>query len=78
MNGKTVIVAKLNVDENPVTTEAYQVRSIPLMGVFSGGELDGSIVGAQPQPAIMDQARGVSPMTARVNSTGPVVPGDAS
>jgi thioredoxin 1 len=50
-----LIVAKLNVDENPVTAEAYQVRSIPLMGVFSSGELVKSIVGAQPKAAIMDE-----------------------
>jgi thioredoxin 1 len=50
-----VIVAKLNVDENPKTADAYQIQSIPLMGVFSGGELVKSIIGAQPKPAIMDQ-----------------------
>jgi thioredoxin 1 len=50
-----LIVAKLNVDENPKTADAYQIQSIPLMGVFSGGELVKSIIGAQPKPAIMDQ-----------------------
>jgi thioredoxin 1 len=50
-----LIVAKLNVDDNPATAETYQVRSIPLMGVFSGGELVKSILGARPKPAIMDQ-----------------------
>lgn len=50
-----LIVAKLNVDENPVTADAYKVQSIPLMGVFSGGELVKSIIGAQPKPAIMDE-----------------------
>ncbi|NMO55256.1 thioredoxin [Actinoplanes sp. TBRC 11911] len=46
-------VAKLNVDENPVTADAYQIQSIPFMGVFSGGQLVKSIIGAQPKPAIM-------------------------
>jgi thioredoxin 1 len=50
-----LIVAKLNVDENPKTADAYQIQSIPLMGVFAGGELVKSIIGAQPKPAIMDQ-----------------------
>jgi thioredoxin 1 len=50
-----LIVAKLNVDENPATADAYRVQSIPLMGVFSGGELVKSILGAQPKPAIMDE-----------------------
>jgi thioredoxin 1 len=49
------IVAKLNVDDNPATAETYQVRSVPLMGVFSGGELVKSILGARPKPAIMDE-----------------------
>jgi thioredoxin 1 len=50
-----LIVAKLNVDDNPATAETYQVQSIPLMGVFSSGELVKSILGARPKPAIMDQ-----------------------
>jgi thioredoxin 1 len=50
-----LVVAKLNVDENPATADAYQVQSIPLMGVFSGGELVKSIVGARPKAAIMDE-----------------------
>jgi thioredoxin 1 len=51
----TLIVAKLNVDENPATADAYQVQSIPLMGVFSGGELVKSIIGARPKTAILDE-----------------------
>ena len=50
-----LIVAKLNFDENPATTDTYPVQSIPLMGVFSGGELVKSILGARPKPAIMDE-----------------------
>nr|WP_296067455.1 thioredoxin [uncultured Actinoplanes sp.] len=50
-----LIVAKLNVDENPVTANAYQIQSIPLMGVFSGGELVKAIVGARPKAAIMEE-----------------------
>jgi thioredoxin 1 len=50
-----LIVAKLNVDDNPATAETYQVQSIPLMGVFSGGELVKSILGARPKPAIMEE-----------------------
>jgi thioredoxin 1 len=50
-----LIVAKLNVDENPATADTYQVQSIPLMGVYSGGELVKSILGALPKPAIMNE-----------------------
>ena len=48
-------MARLNVDDNPATAETYQVQSIPLMGVFSGGELVKSILGARPKPAIMEE-----------------------
>jgi thioredoxin 1 len=48
-----VIVAKLNVDENPITADAYQISSIPLLAVFSGGELVRSILGAKPKSAIL-------------------------
>jgi thioredoxin 1 len=50
-----LIAAKLNVDENPAMADTYQVQSVPLMGVFSGGELVKSILGARPKPAIMDE-----------------------
>jgi thioredoxin 1 len=50
-----LIVAKLNVDDNPATAETYQVQSVPLMGVFSSGELVKSILGAWPKPAIMEE-----------------------
>ena len=32
-----LIVAKLNVNENPATADTYQARAIPLMGMLSGG-----------------------------------------
>ena len=50
-----LIVAKLNVDDNPATAETYQVQPVPLTGVFSSGELVKSILGARPKPAIMDE-----------------------
>jgi thioredoxin 1 len=52
-HARRLIVATLNVDENPATADTYRVQSIPLLGVFSGGELVKSILGARPKPAIM-------------------------
>lgn len=40
-----VIVAKLNVDENPKTPEKYQVMSIPTTILFKGGKEVGRQVG---------------------------------
>jgi thioredoxin 2 len=45
-------VGKLNVDENPVTAERYNVRSIPALLVFKDGREVDRIVGAQPKAAI--------------------------
>jgi len=43
--GKVKIV-KLNVDENPTTTVKYNVRSIPTMILFKGGEAADMKIGA--------------------------------
>jgi thioredoxin 1 len=48
----TVRVAKLNVDENPVTAQSFGVRGIPTLLMFKDGEQVGQLVGALPQPAI--------------------------
>ena len=45
-------IAKLNVDENPITAAQFQIQSIPTMLIFKNGKLVDRIVGAQPKPAI--------------------------
>ena len=45
-------IAKLNVDENPVTAAQFQIQSIPTMLIFKNGKLVDRLVGAQPRPAI--------------------------
>lgn len=40
-----VAVGKLNVDENPNVTMQYQVRGIPTVMVFKGGQVVDQIVG---------------------------------
>jgi thioredoxin len=54
-------VAKMNVDENPVTAERFNIRSIPALLVFQGGREVDRIVGVQPKPAI---ARRLAPFLA--------------
>jgi thioredoxin 1 len=46
-------IAKLNIDENPVTTATYQITSIPALKVFSSGQVVKHIVGAKPKAALM-------------------------
>lgn len=46
-------IAKLNIDENPVTTANYRITSIPALKVFSDGQVVKHIVGAKPKAALM-------------------------
>ena len=48
-----IVVAKLNVDENPSTAAQYGVTSIPPMNVFSGGKVVKQIIGAKPKAALL-------------------------
>ncbi len=50
-----VRVAKLDVDENPVTASRFGIQSIPALVVFKGGREAGRIVGAQPKSEILRQ-----------------------
>lgn len=41
-----VIIAKLNIDENPETPQHYGVRGIPTLMLFKRGEVEATKVGA--------------------------------
>ncbi|MFY9219332.1 MAG: thioredoxin [Candidatus Nanopelagicales bacterium] len=49
----SVVVAKMNVDENPKTAAQYGITSIPTLNVYSGGELVKTIIGAKPKAALL-------------------------
>jgi thioredoxin 1 len=42
------VIAKMNVDENPQTSQRYQIMSIPALFIFKDGAVVDRIVGAQP------------------------------
>jgi thioredoxin 1 len=44
-----VKVAKLNIDEQQKTAEAYGIRSIPTLLLFKGGKVIEQVVGAVPK-----------------------------
>ena len=47
-----VTFGKLNVDENPVISNAFQIQSIPSLLVFKDGKLVDGLVGAAPKQLI--------------------------
>ncbi|MDQ1683572.1 MAG: thioredoxin 1 [Frankiaceae bacterium] len=58
-NADKIIVAKVNIDENPEIARRYQIMSIPTMSVFTGGEVVKSIVGAKPKAALLRDLEGI-------------------
>lgn len=48
-----ITVAKLDIDANPTTAQAYQILSIPTMLVFQGGKPVKQVVGAQPKAKLL-------------------------
>lgn len=47
-----VVLAKVDIDANPILAREYRVMSIPYVKGFRGGEPVAEFVGAQPPPAI--------------------------
>ncbi|MGH3319693.1 MAG: thioredoxin [Streptosporangiaceae bacterium] len=52
-------LVKLNIDENPKTTEAYGIMQIPTMNVFKGGQVVKQIMGAKPKAMLLKDLEGV-------------------
>lgn len=43
-----VVIAKINVDENPGSAQKYAIRSIPNLKLFKNGKEVANVVGVQP------------------------------
>lgn len=52
-------VAKLNVDDNPVTARRFQIQSIPALLLFQDGREIDRIVGVQPKQEILRRLQSV-------------------
>ena len=52
--GEKVTIAKVNIDESPAVASRYNVRSIPALMVFKGGQVAASRIGAMPKNKIKE------------------------
>ena len=52
--GDQVRIIKLNVDENPETTRAFGVMSIPTLILFKDGVAIDKVIGFQPKEALAE------------------------
>jgi thioredoxin 1 len=56
--GAQVTIAKLNIDDSPVTPARYGVRGIPTMILFKNGEPAATKVGAAPKSQLQGWLQG--------------------
>lgn len=47
-------VGKCDIDSNPQVPSQYDIRSIPTLLMFKGGQVVGQLVGAVPRPKLED------------------------
>jgi thioredoxin 2 len=52
-----VLVAKMNVDDNPATSSRFRIQSIPALLLFQGGREVDRIVGVQPKSEILKRVQ---------------------
>ena len=54
-----MVLAKVNIDENPETPSKYGVRGIPTLILFKGGEVAATKVGALPKSQLKEWVESV-------------------
>ncbi|MFP3902299.1 MAG: tetratricopeptide repeat protein [Acidimicrobiia bacterium] len=52
--GGSVVLAKVNVDENPQVAAAFRVQGIPAVYAVSGGKVVDGFIGAQPEAKVRE------------------------
>lgn len=59
--GGKVVLAKINVDENPQASAAFQVQSIPAVYALHKKKVVNGFIGAQPEPAVRQMVNSLLP-----------------
>lgn len=54
-----VTVAKINIDENPMTPSKYGVRGIPTLMIFKDGQVASTKIGALPKSKLVEWVESV-------------------
>jgi thioredoxin len=62
---ESAAVVKMNVDDNPSTAEAYGIRSIPTLILFSGGKEVERLIGAASKESISNMIEKYSNVPSR-------------
>ncbi len=57
--GEKITVAKLNIDENPMTPSKYGVRGIPTLMLFKDGQVAATKIGALPKSKLFEWVESV-------------------
>ncbi len=52
MRKDSYVVVKCNIDESPDIAQRYEIKSIPMIGLFRNGRLERSSLGAKPRPQL--------------------------
>ena len=52
--GELLVVAKVNIDDNPLTPTKFGVRGIPTLMLFRNGEIAATKVGAMPKTKLYE------------------------
>jgi putative thioredoxin len=71
-----VEMVKVNVDENPAISQAFQVQSIPLVVAIKDGQPVDGFMGAQPEPTIREFIAALMPSAAEQELAALVAAGD--